>query len=124
VLCYTAYGVARAFTQRSYPTGDIAFVALLIPVAAASAIVAIVYPPRRVSQTRIRLTHDRLFADQEQLVSRALAKPRDHRVFADDLKNGAEERIRTSTRLPGLAPEASASAVPPLPQVVICVLPC
>ena len=33
--------------------------------------------------------------------------------------NGAEERIRTSTRLPGLAPEASASAVPPLPQVVV-----
>ena len=32
--------------------------------------------------------------------------------------NGAEERIRTSTRLPGLDPEASASAIPPLPRVV------
>src|SRR4051812_19557468 len=32
--------------------------------------------------------------------------------------DGAEERIRTSTGLLQLAPEASASAVPPLPQVV------
>jgi hypothetical protein len=37
---------------------------------------------------------------------------------AEAESNGAEERIRTSTRLPGLAPEASASAIPPLPQVV------
>ena len=39
-------------------------------------------------------------------------------VRSEAESNGAEERIRTSTRLPGLAPEASASAIPPLPQVV------
>ncbi len=39
------------------------------------------------------------------------------RASASETSDGAEERIRTSTGFPPPAPQAGASAVPPLPQV-------